>query len=416
MLTSSEKITARFLQRTVLNNPYVPHKPTVKQARFLLSLEPELLYGGAAGGGKSDALLMAALQFVEIPGYSAILFRRTFQDLSLPEALMDRAAGWLSGTDARWNGIEHQWLFPSGAKLTFGYLQTPNDKYRYQSAAFQFIGFDELTQFEESSYSYLFSRLRRSEGSIIPLRMRAASNPGGIGHAWVRSRFVDGGKFIPATFTENPYLDHTAYEASLNMLDSVTRAQLKDGNWMVENGILFRREWFPIVEDYPHDASMVRYWDLAATADTGKNDPDWTSGCLMAQKDGRYWIIDMAHVRATPLGVEHLVAQKAMMDGKSVGVWMEQEPGSGGVNTIDHYHREVLAGYDFRADKVTGSKMERARPLSSAAEAGNVMLVRGAWNESFLDECCVFPEGGHDDQVDAASGALSNCFTLGFVA
>jgi predicted phage terminase large subunit-like protein len=405
--------SARFLQRTVLNNPYVPHKPTGKQARFLLSLEPELLYGGAAGGGKSDALLMAALQFVEIPGYSAILFRRTFQDLSLPEALMDRAASWLSGTNAKWNGIEHQWLFPSGAKLTFGYLQTANDKYRYQSAAFQFIGFDELTQFEESSYAYLFSRLRRPEGSVIPLRMRAASNPGGIGHAWVRSRFVDSGKFIPAVFQENPHLDHASYEASLNMLDSVTRAQLKDGNWLVNpDGLMFKREWFSIVDDYPHDAAMVRYWDLAATVANGRNDPDWTSGCLMARKDGRYWIVDMAHSRSTPLGVQQLVAQKAAIDGKRCTVWLEQEPGSGGVNTVDHYRRNILAGYDFRADKVTGSKIERARPLSAAAEAGNVMLVRGSWNEGFLDEACSFPEGSHDDQIDAATGALSHVRTM----
>lgn len=92
---------------------------------------------------------------------------------------------------------------------------------------------------------------------------------------------------------------------------------------------------------------------------------------------------------------------------------MEQEPGSGGVNTIDHYRREVLSGYDFRADKVTGSKMERARPLSAAAEAGNVQLVHGAWNEGFLDELCAFPEGGHDDQVDATAGALSHCRRLG---
>jgi predicted phage terminase large subunit-like protein len=188
---------------------------------------------------------------------------------------------------------------------------------------------------------------------------------------------------------------------------------LKDGNWTVENGILFRREWFPIVDDYPHDASLVRYWDLAATADTGKNDPDWTSGCLMAQKDGRYWVVDVAHTRSTPLGVQQLIAQKAMSDGRKTGVWMEQEPGSGGVNTIDNYRRNVLNGYDFHPDKVTGSKMERARPLSAAAEAGNVSLVRGSWNESLLDELCAFPEGGHDDQVDAASGALSHSRRLG---
>lgn len=404
---------AQFLQRTVLANRYIPHEPTIPQARFLLSLDRELCYGGQAGGGKSDALLMAALQFVEVPGYNAILFRRTYQDLSLPEALMDRAASWLGNTDAKWNGIDHQWVFPSGAKLTFGYLQNANDRYRYQSAAFTFCGFDELTQFEESSYTYLFSRLRKLVGSHIPLRMRSATNPGGVGHAWVRARFVDTGKLIPASLRDNPYIDQEAYAASLDMLDSVTRAQLKDGNWTVENGILFKREWFPIVEDYPHDASLVRYWDLAATADTGKNDPDWTSGCLMAQKDGRYWVVDMAHTRSTPLGVQQLIAQKAMSDGRKTGVWMEQEPGSGGVNTIDNYRRNVLNGYDFWADKVTGSKMERARPLSAAAEAGNVSLVRGSWNESLLDELCAFPDGGHDDQVDATAGALQHCRRLG---
>jgi predicted phage terminase large subunit-like protein len=356
---------------------------------------------------------MAALQFAEVPGYNAILFRRTYQDLSLPEALMDRAASWLGNTDAKWNGIDHQWVFPSGAKLTFGYLQNANDRYRYQSAAFTFCGFDELTQFEESSYTYLFSRLRKLVGSHIPLRMRSATNPGGVGHAWVRARFVDTGKLIPASLRDNPYIDQEAYSASLDMLDSVTRAQLKDGNWTVENGILFKREWFPIVEDYPHDASLVRYWDLAATADTGKNDPDWTSGCLMAQKDGRYWVVDMAHTRSTPLGVEHLIAMCATRDSKRGAIWMEQEPGSGGVNTIDHYRRNVLNGYDFHPDKVTGSKMERARPLSAAAEAGNVSLVRGAWNESLLDELCAFPDGGHDDQVDATAGALQHCRRLG---
>lgn len=402
------EIAALFLKRTVLDNPYIPHEPTIPQARFLLSLDRELCYGGQAGGGKSDALLMAALQFVEVPGYNAILFRKTYQDLSLPEALMDRAASWLAGTDAKWRGMEHQWVFPSGAVMTFGYLQTPADRYRYQSAAFQFIGFDELTQFEEGSYTYLFSRLRKASGSDVPLRMRAATNPGGIGHAWVKARFVDTGKLIPASLHDNPYIDQEAYEGSLNMLDAVTRAQLRDGNWLVANGIMFRREWFPIVEDYPRDASFVRYWDLAATADTGRNNPDWTSGCQLAQKDGRYWIVDMAHTRATPLGVQELIRQKATSDGRRCAIWMEQEPGSSGVNTIDHYRREVLAGYEFYGDKVTGSKIERARPLSAAAEAGNVMLVKGPWNEAFLDEVCSFPSGAHDDQVDAVSGALAH--------
>ena len=120
---------------------------------------------------------MAALAYVDVPGYRALLFRRSFPDLNLPGALMDRAREWLGGSAARWNAHDHVWTFPSGASLTFGYLENEKDKYRYQSAELQYIGFDELTQFAESQYLYLFSRLRRLAGSAVPLRMRAASNP-----------------------------------------------------------------------------------------------------------------------------------------------------------------------------------------------------------------------------------------------
>ena len=95
---------------------------------------------------------MGALQFVDVPGYAAILFRRTYADLSLPGALMDRAKEWLAGTAARWSDKEKTWHFPSGATLTFGYLEHEDDKYRYQSSEFQFLGFDELTQFSEAQF------------------------------------------------------------------------------------------------------------------------------------------------------------------------------------------------------------------------------------------------------------------------
>ena len=190
---------------------FIPHQPTAKQAAFLWLPNREALFGGAAGGGKSDALLMAALQYVDIPNYAALLLRRTYADLALPGAIMDRAEQWLTGTNARWNQQEKTWYFPSGSTLTFGYLQHEKDKYRYQSSEFQFIGFDELTQFTETMYTYLFSRLRRLENSNVPLRMRGATNPGGIGHAWVHERFVVSAKtgriFIPAKLADNPYLD-----------------------------------------------------------------------------------------------------------------------------------------------------------------------------------------------------------------
>jgi hypothetical protein len=220
----------------------------------------EVLYGGAAGGGKSDALLMAALQFVEVPGYAAILFRKTYADLALPGALMDRAASILTDTGAKWNGQEKVWTFPSGATLSFGYLDGENDRYRYQSSEFQYIAFDELTQFKERDYLYLFSRLRRTTDNQIPLRMRAGTNPGGVGHGWVKRRFLKGwdgaGRpstyrktadrvFIGAKLEDNPYLDISTYEKSLEELDSQTRRQLRAGDWIDFLGNHYRPDLWP---------------------------------------------------------------------------------------------------------------------------------------------------------------------------
>ena len=232
----------------------------------------EALYGGAAGGGKTDALLMASLQFVEYPGYAAILFRRTYADLSLPGALMDRSKSWLAGR-ARWNGTEHRWTFPSGATLSFGYLQTDADKFRYGSAEFQFIGFDELTQFDEFPYRFLFSRLRRpSEGPLarVPLRMRSASNPGGIGHDWVKQRFIrnpaPGRLFVAARMDDNPHLDRESYLASLAELDPVTRQQLLAGDWDSYAGGRFKREWFRYykvtADHWKIDGRIVRHVEV----------------------------------------------------------------------------------------------------------------------------------------------------------
>jgi predicted phage terminase large subunit-like protein len=376
------------------------------------------LYGGAAGGGKSDALLMAALQFVDVPGYSAILFRRTFNDLALPGALMDRSMEWLGGTSAHWDGIKHIWAFPSNATLTFGNLEHEQDKYRYQSAEFQYIGFDELTQFLESQYRYLFSRLRRLENTYIPLRMRSASNPGNIGHDWVKRRFLEEGSqygriFIPAKLTDNPHLDQAKYVESLSELDPITRKQYLNGDWTARHGgSIFRREWFEIVAEAPADLKKVRYWDLAATKPKQGTDPDYTVGALIGEKNGMYWILNIKRVRASPPQVEALIRQTAQLDGVSTRIYMEQEPGSSGVSQIDYYARQVLQGYSFWGIKTTGPKEERATPVSSAAEAGNIKVVTTAFHgedsslTAFLDEFEGFPQGMHDDQVDAVSGAF----------
>lgn len=218
---------------------YCPHAPEPPQHAFLTLECLEALYGGAAGGGKSDAMLMAALQYVHVPNYSAIIMRRTFAELNLEGALMSRAQMWLGHTDATWNGNDMRWTFPSGAKLQFGYMNTMNDRARYQSAEFQFIGIDELTDWEEQDYRFMFSRLRRTEGVNVPLRMRGATNPGGRGHRWVKARFIDRADgapahervFIPARLRDNPHLDQESYLKALAELDPGQAQMLIEGDW-----------------------------------------------------------------------------------------------------------------------------------------------------------------------------------------
>ena len=354
---------------------------------------------------------MAALQYVDVPGYAAIIFRRSYADLALPGAIMDRAGDWLGGSAARWNGREKTWTFPSGATLSFGYLDTEHDKYRYQGAEMQFIAFDELTQFRESQYRYLFSRLRRLEGSSVPLRMRAGSNPGGIGHEWVRARFIDADAsedrvFVPALLADNPYLDQAEYEHSLMELDPVTRAQLLRGDWTVlPEGTRFKRQWFDIVEQSPTQALRLRYWDKAGTEDGG----DYSAGVLLAWGyDGGLFVEDVVRGQWSALVRERIMRQTAELDRQRgrVVVWLEQEPGSGGKESAEASIRN-LAGEEVYAATVTGDKLTRSGPFAAQCEAGNVKLIRGEWNAVYLDELCSFPLGGHDDMVDGSSGAFN---------
>lgn len=206
-----------------------------------------MLYGGAAGGGKSSALLMAAAQYVETPGYSALLLRKSFPDLMQADALIPRSKEWWMGK-ADYSSQGRRWTFPSGATITFGYLERDDDVYQYQGAAFQFIGVDELTQHSEFPYTYLFSRLRKPMGMPVPLRMRASANPGGKGHEFVKNRFIKSTQpdrtFVPARLQDNPSLDEAAYIQSLAYLDPITRAQLLAGDWDAYAGGRFNRLWF----------------------------------------------------------------------------------------------------------------------------------------------------------------------------
>lgn len=260
---------------------FIPHTPHARQAAFLARTELEALYGGAAGGGKSDALLMGALEYVHVPDYTALILRRTFADLAQPGAIMERARQWLAGTPAKWNEQRKHFRFPSGAILQFGYMETPNDRFRYQGTEYHYIGWDELTQFQEVPYRYMFSRLRKAVDSKTPIRVRAGTNPGGIGHEWVRRRFIDPGDpsrpFIPALIDDNPSLDAESYRFSLAQLDSATRAQLEKGVWVRDaEGLVYHYdEGRNLIDAAPECPHKVLALDFGSTAPTSFNILGW---------------------------------------------------------------------------------------------------------------------------------------------
>lgn len=437
---------------------YCPWYPHPKQEWFLMLDALEVFYGGAAGPGKSVALLMAALQYVDVPGYHAVLFRRTYRDLALPGALMDVAAQWLTTTDARWKGLDATWTFPSGATLTFAYLSNEGDKRRYAGAAFQFIGFDECTDFTESQVLFLYSRLRQPDDvdpdrplpaspdgltvADVPLRFRLASNPGGPGHDWVDRRYglsdpstrhvdEDSGQpviTLAARAADNPSLNWASYLRSMAHLPEVEQQRLIDGDWAAkEGGTLFHPEriaWHDslddclaaITDDPAQPAKVlreVRFWDMAGTEVSEGEDPDYTVGTRLAYlSNGQYLIRDVVRFRYDPGRTKQTILATAMADGRLVQIRQVQDPGSAGKHVNWDYQR-ALRGFNFGGIKESGDKQQRAWAAAATIDNGNMHGIRGEWVSSWLDEVRRFPKVSHDDQVDSLSGGYNDLAVMG---
>ena len=380
--------------------------------------------------------LQLASQYLDVPGYAALLLRRTYRDLALPNALMDLSHQWWHNADAHWNGADKEWTFPSGAKVAFGYLEKENDELSYQSSSYLFVCFDELTQFKENQYRYMFSRLRRPNSgpaSQIPLRMRAYTNPGGPGHEWVKTRFnlprgpgadTPNRKFMPAYLEDNPYLDAEGYERGLSELSELTHRQLRYGDWSIAAaGGRFDPADFRVItrDKLPPSAefaTVIRYWDTAASAPTDSDpDPDWTVGIKLGMtKRGTvnidlpdFYILDIVRVRRDPGGTQQTIAETARKDGVGIPQWFEQERGGAGKLLIGTYQQTVLPGHMVYPLYVTGDKETRAILPSQIAREGRMFILDEMFREPFFDEISQFPIGAHDDQVDALSGATEAC-------
>ena len=226
---------------------------TGPQTDFLAAPERDVLYGGAAGGGKSYAMLIDPLRFAHRAAHRALILRRSMPEL---RELIDKSRELYPKAfpGSKYKEVEKLWNFPSGAKVEFGFLERDADVYRYQGQAYSWIGFDEITHLPtEFGWNYLASRLRTTDPEITPY-MRCTANPGGVGATWVKKRYVDPHppnesftgednltrKFIPARLDDNPYLaEDGRYEEMLKALPPTQRKQLLEGNWDVNEGAAF---------------------------------------------------------------------------------------------------------------------------------------------------------------------------------
>lgn len=426
------------------------------QTQALKSGALEVLFGGSAGGGKSDLLAVNPLRHHQHPQFQACLFRRTFKEL---EDLIERCAELYLPFGATYNEQKHRFRFPSGARVRMSHLQHEKDVEQHKSNAYQLIEFDELTSFELFQYRYMFSRLRSAHG--IPKRMRSGTNPE---PNWVRDRFApwvddreeyDGPKaesgqvlyfttdqdgndvwvpkgtqhalsrcFIRADLEDNPVLlrNDPDYVARLMALDPVQRARLLEGNWSVEYaaGLMFQRAWFRSCEAVPQHAIRVRFWDTAGTEEKfeskrsfepqATNDPDYTVGLLLVWPGPGmpFYVEDVIRERLRPGGVFRLIEQTAKLDAQTyphVTVGIEQTPGPDGIKTVEDV-MHMLRGMHVVPFRPSTNKIQRALAPSAQSEAGNVFVKRAPWNAAFFAELDAFPKGKHKDQVDAFSGAL----------
>lgn len=431
------------------------------QRLFLESAADIVVYGGAAGGGKSYALLLEAARHTRLPNYGAVIFRRTMKQVRNKGGLWDESMGlypYLGGRP-RQNILE--WIFRSGSTVKFDHLQHEKDKVSWQGSQVPLIAYDELTHFTDSQFFYLLSRSRSSCG-IIPY-YRATCNADA--NSWVKvflAPWVDKkyqGKpaksgeirwfirdddklkwvpestedamsvtFVAASVFDNKILleQNPQYLARLRALNRVDRMRLLYGDWdIVEDGNMFMRAWFHIGgPSFPRNLRLIRYWDQAASEVKEGTDPDFTAGVLMGVEYGPdgpippFYVIDVRSLRGTPGQVEKFIRDTALEDKLILGaveIWMEQEPGSSGVNNIDNYRRRILPDFVFQGDKVTGNQVERVKPLSGATEQAKIRLVAGEWNQRFINQAVAYPGKGHDDEIVAASGAY-NLLALGPVA
>ncbi len=436
-----------------------------RQQRFLSCPADIAIKGGAAGGGKTYALLLEPTYHYKIPGFSAVFFRRTYPQIMNPGGLWDESHNIYTLLGGKPLKGERKWTFPSGATVTFRHMEHDKDRFEYQGAQIALECWDQLEQFSETQFFYLLSRNRSTCGVKPYIRATCNPDPDSFVAEFIDWWIADDGyadlsregrirwmvrvgdelvwadsraelvaqypppeyepksvTFIPSTIYDNPILlqKDPGYLANLMALPPVDRERLygdpkRGGNWRIRPtaGTMFNRTWFERVGRAPDGGVECRYWDFAATEKESRGrDPDYTASVRMRYAEGYWWVIDctadqIGQVEADRkmLRLAERDAEQCVATGTRHMVRFEQEPGASGKREASRLVK-MLAGHDVRPEVVRGDKLVRAHGLSAQCADGNVKIVRGRWNERWLTHMHNQPETAKKDIMDASSGAF----------
>jgi len=432
-----------------------PHEGA--QTAALASRATIVLFGGAKGGGKSHAMRLVPVRYINTPGYRAAIFRRSLPQIENPGGQWDKSYEIYKPFAGKAHNAKFTWRFPPGSSIRFWHLQNDDAWLDWQGTECAYFGFDQLEEFTQTQFLKMLTCLRTT--TKVPTKVFATMNPDAV--SWVRllvdpwiasDGYVDplqdrktkyftviddvitwvspdyrdsNGQpptscvYISADVWDNPTLleNDPKYLSNLMSQCKVDRDRFlgvrgRGGNWNVkaEAGKVFKSDWFRIIDHAYADqvVKRCRYWDLAASEAEHKGDnPDWTVGLLMALlRNGSVVVEDLQRDRLTPPDVDKLMLRTAQADGSAVLQRWERAPGEAGIRS-DFAFRNLLTGYNCAGILPRISKFDRAKPLSRLAEDGRFYLKQADWNNTLINEYVSFPDGDFDDQVDGGSGAYS---------
>lgn len=437
------------------------------QTMFMASSADIVIYGGAAGGGKTYALLLEALRHKDVKNFGAVIFRKNFTQITAEGGLWDASAKIFSQVpDAQQRKTPKlHWKFNAGAKLTFAHLDREEDLQAWQGTEIAYLAFDELTHFTKHQFLYMLSR-NRSTCGIKPY-VRATCNPdsdswvadfiswwidqdtgypirersGVIRYMCVLNDVIYWGDspqdlaekhgikpeecksvtFIASRLEDNKILMQSdpSYLSNLKAMTEVDMERLLYGNWKIKAaaGLMFKRVKVNMLEEIPPDViKWARGWDLAATSEDEKGDPAYTAGVLIGKRrNGRYIVADVINRRLSSSDVREIIKQTCIADRAKYGrvaTMLPQDPGQAGKDQAQSFMK-LLAGFTVKCIRESGDKVTRAEPFSAqwlgleGMDKGNVDVLIAPWNEEYFNECENFPQSKFKDMVDASSSAFT---------